>query len=224
MLPRLCLFVFALTGMLQAHQVPSLTIEATFTRTGEYKLRLDLDPRAFLSDPPTALPPVNADWYLQQSPDEKAATHQQAESYLRDNLTLRFGDQTVPLPPCRIVALDGATNEPLTPDTAETHLQATAEGRIPANGAFQIDFGSRAGVSLILLNHLEDQIERSPQALFPGESSQPFPLPELPIVAAVNPIETPPSPAPASNRLWESLIAVGLIVAGALLTWRLRRR
>ena len=167
-----------LTHGLWAHQVPNMTIEAEFAASGDYTLRINLDPRIFLSRQPTALPPVTADWYLNQSATEKAQTHAQAADYLQSNLELHFGTQRTEVPGCDFVALDGATSEALKPDTAETHLLATARGRVPAGAdSFLLDFGPEANVSLILLNSLDGQPERRPQVLFPGESSRAFPIP-----------------------------------------------
>ena len=125
-----------LTHGLWAHQVPNMTIEAEFAASGDYTLRINLDPRIFLSRQPTALPPVTADWYLNQSATEKAQTHAQAADYLQSNLELHFGTQRTEVPGCDFVALDGATSEALKPDTAETHLLATARALNYHDGFF----------------------------------------------------------------------------------------
>lgn len=164
---------FAITA--QAHVVPNMTIEAEFAADHRFILRLNVDPRVFLSDQPTSLPPVTADWYLSQSDLEKQATYVKATEYLKANVGLTFNDQTIPLPPCDFVAMDGATNEPVKPDTVETHLLATAKGQVPAGtDSFKIAFGKTANVSLILLNSEEGNEDRRPQVIFPGETSRPF--------------------------------------------------
>ena len=167
----------------QAHVVPNMTIEAEFAKDHGFTLKMNLDPRVFLGDQPTSLPPVSADWYLNQTEEEKQATYARATEYLRANVGLTFNDQTLPLPPCEFVALDGATFEAVKPDTTETHLLATAKARVPAGtDSFRIAFGRLANVSLILLNSEEGNEERKPQVIFPGETSRPFQITKAPAV------------------------------------------
>lgn len=174
-----CLIVLGLflISQAQAHVVPNMTIEAEFAADHSYTLRLNVDPRVFLSDQPTSLPPVSADWYLSQSEDQKKETYAKATEYLKANVGLTFNDQTIALPACEFIAMDGATNEEVKPDTAETHLLATAHSEVPAGAdQFKIVFGRGANVSLILLNSEAGMEEKRPQVIFPGESSRPFKL------------------------------------------------
>lgn len=176
-----------------AHVVPNMTIEAEFTQDRHYRLRINLDPRVFLSDQPTSLPPITADWYLNQTVSQKQATHAQALEYLKENLGLIFDEQKVLLPDCEFLALDGATLEPVKEDTAETHLLATTSGEVPAEAkSYLMAFGRAANVSLILINSTEGVEERKPQVIFPGENSRPFALPAAPA--------TPHSVAPAAAK------------------------
>lgn len=178
------LFFFVLLLQAGAHVVPNMTIEAEFTRDRHYRLRINLDPRVFLSDQPTSLPPITADWYLNQTDSQKQATHAQALEYLKENLGLTFDEQKVLLPNCEFLALDGATLEPVKEDTTETHLLATTSVEVPAGAkSFVLTFGRAANVSLILINSTEGVEERKPQVIFPGENSRPFILPEAPAVA-----------------------------------------
>ncbi|TDU70911.1 hypothetical protein EI77_02029 [Prosthecobacter fusiformis] len=172
----LCLTAFVLSAhTATAHVVPNMTIEADFNQGGGYTLRMNLDPRVFLSDQPTSLPPVSADWYLNQTDEEKRVTYEKATEYLRANVGLTFNDEKVPLPACEFVALDGATYEEVKPDTTETHLLATGKSEVPEGAdSFKIAFGRMANVSLILINGEEGNEERKPQVIFPGETSLPF--------------------------------------------------
>ncbi|MES2739322.1 MAG: hypothetical protein V4672_23615 [Verrucomicrobiota bacterium] len=231
---------FLLVTSAVAHVVPNMTIEAEFTKGSQFTLKMNLDPRVFLSDQPTSLPPVSADWYLSQSELEKGATYAKAAEYLKANVGLTFNDQTLPLPACEFVALDGATYEAVKPDTAETHLLATAKTEVPAGAdSFKIAFGKGANVSLILLNSEEGNEERKPQVIFPGETSRPFKLTQ-----ATKAVEAAPVPAPVSaktegiqvtdvkvTRVYpefpKTLLIAGagllLVVLGALLLKRSRR-
>ena len=193
--PWLLFFILFVTPAV-AHVVPNMTIETEFTQGRQFTLKMNLDPRVFLSDQPTSLPPVSADWYLSQSETEKAATYAKAMEYLKANVGLTFNDQTLPLPACEFVALDGATYEAVKPDTAETHLLATAKAEVPGGAdSFKIAFGKGANVSLILLNSEEGNNERKPQVIFPGETSRPFKLTQT-----TKAVEAAPTVAPVSAK------------------------
>lgn len=158
---------------LRAHTVPSLTIEAIFLPDHSYTLRINVDPRLFLSTQPTSLPPVEAEWYRKQSADEVKKTEQQAEAYLKNAIGLLFATKPASLPAITFKPMDGATNEPLKTDSKEVHLLAEMHGMAPGSD-FQIVIGKDANSSVILLNCLGDQMERRPQVLFPGETSRAF--------------------------------------------------
>lgn len=194
-----------------AHVVPNMTIEAEFTQDRHYRLRINLDPRVFLSDQPTSLPPITADWYLNQTDSQKQATHAQALEYLKENLGLTFDEQKVLLPDCEFLALDGATLEPVKEDTAETHLLATTSGEVPAGAkSYLLAFGQAANVSLILINSTEGVEERKPQVIFPGETSRPFALPEAP--ATPQPVATAAAKPGAAEPSTEPSIVISEVV------------
>ena len=206
--------------MVQAHVVPSMTLEADFNADQSYVLRINVDPRTFLAADPTTLPPVPASWYREQSPEQLAATHQKAREYLSRALGVLFGGQKHDLPTCEIQAIDGADNTTFKADTQEVHLLATARGQIPTGAAtFQIEFAKDANTSLILLHTQAGKAELRPQVIFPGESSRAFQFQNIEPVAAV-PAPPPPS---NSNRLY---LILTLSVAGILVTigWQLLRR
>lgn len=170
----LCL---ASASLVSAHQVPSMTMEADFAVNRGFTLRINLDPRLFLSDEPTTLPPVPASWYREQTEAERTKTHEDALAYLGKNLTLQFGGETLPLPPLKIEVIDGADNTPFKPETAEVHLLASGRSVIPGSGGeFRVSLGREANVSLILLSRVEGQKDPVPRVVFPGETSQAFPL------------------------------------------------
>lgn len=221
---RLLACLLLIAPLLRAHQIPNITLEAMFAADRSYTLRVNLDPRVFLSAQPTSLPPVEAGWYLGQSETEQKETHLRATEYLRKNLGLRFGATDAEWPVIEITAIDGTTLEPLKPDTAETHLLAVAKSRLPGGGnAFELVFGPEANVSLILLNSEDGKPERRPQVLFPGESSRPYKLTAAPVLAAP-PAVPPPAPTPRGFRFDDALLLLGLPVLVFAIAWRLRRR
>ena len=167
-----CLLMPWLAG---AHAIPSLTIDAVFQADHSYVLRVNVDPRLFLSAQPTSLPPVESKWYRDQSPEELKKTEQQASDYLKRVLTLLFAAQKAELPTITFTPMDGATNQPLSAESKEVHLLAEMRGSTSA-ADFQVSLGKEANTSLILINSLGDQMERRPQVLFPGETSRAFSL------------------------------------------------
>ena len=49
---RLLFALIALSGLLHAHNVPSMTIESRFKENGNFDLTINFDPRAFLAADP----------------------------------------------------------------------------------------------------------------------------------------------------------------------------
>ena len=173
----LVLCAFAAAGQLWAHQVPSMTMEADFATNRGFSVKINFDPRLFLSEQPTSLPPVPGSWYREQTEAERAKTHADALAYLKKNVELVFGSETMPLPAMKLEAIDGATNEPFTDATEEVHLLASGRSVIPGSAQeFSVRLGRGANVSLILLNRVEGQKEAVPRVVFANETSQAFPL------------------------------------------------
>jgi hypothetical protein len=160
----------------RAHQVPNLTLEAEFSSSGEVEFRLNLDPRLFLAEDPKTLPPIPAPWYRDQTETEKADTLKQALAYVKAALTVFFDEQATGADwVWQFQPIDGATGESFTDDTAEVHLLAIMKTRCPAGGkACSVRLEDPAKAPTVLLNSLNQQAERRPQILFPGETSRPF--------------------------------------------------
>lgn len=167
--------VALLPSLVRAHTIPSLTVEAVFQADRSYILRVNVDPRLFLSPQPTSLPPVETKWYSDQSPEELKKTEQQATEYLKRALTFLFGGQAGTASEVAYTPMDGATNQPLSAESKEVHLLAEIRGTTTA-ADFQVVLGMEANTSLILINSLGSQLERRPQVLFPGETSRAFML------------------------------------------------
>ncbi|MES2596521.1 MAG: hypothetical protein V4662_14345 [Verrucomicrobiota bacterium] len=219
--------LFICAGHAQAHQVPNMTVEATFEPAGKFELKVNLDPRVFLSTNPTSLPPVSADWYLNQNEDQVHKSYAQAAEHVKKHLEVKFGGQAQALPEITWQAMDGATNQPLTRETAEAHLLGTLCGVVPAGqGDFALGFAKEAVVSLILLLKTPEMPEPKVQVLFPGESSRAIQVP----TAAAAPVEAPPpSPAPPAadqprrGMEWIGWL-VGIVVVAAMSGWFLATR
>jgi hypothetical protein len=215
MLPRLVFALIALSGLLHAHNVPSMTIESRFTASGNFDLTINFDPRAFLAADPRSLPPVAGSWFSDQSPEQAAATLEKASDYLRQSVGLIFNGRPIPLPKLTLQPIDGSDNTPLKPDTQELHLLAKCAAPAPEGATeFQISFAKNAAIDLILLNALENAAERKPQVLFPGETSRPFVFRSAP----PPPVAVTP-PAPKGSYL--STLALVIALAAVFIGWRL---
>lgn len=165
-------------GHLFAHAVPSLTVEAGFSSDRSYVLRVSVDPRLILSSQPTSLPPTEAAWYRDQTPEQLKATERRSNEYLASALSLVFSGKPQDLPVATYQAMDGASNQPLAVDSKEVHLLAEFHGTLPAAALdFALSVGKDANTSVILINSRNGEQERRPQVLFPGETSRPFDLP-----------------------------------------------
>lgn len=202
------------------HVVPSMTMEVEFLPDHAFRLRANVDPRLILAVDPATLPPVPASWYREQTQEQVTATHQKAFEYLDRVLGLLFDGKRMPLPKCKVQAIDGADNNPLRDDTQEVHLLASVDGRAPDDATgFQLDFGKDANTSLILLQSHAGKADPRPQVVFPGETSRVFPLQ----AAAKRPVSAPPSPDSGSGRYWVWIVA-GVVLVLLIQSWRLLNR
>ncbi len=181
--------VCLLAPVLGAHTVPTITAEAEFGADRAYILRVNLDPRLLLSEQPATLPPVPAAWWFDQNENARADSLAAAAAFVERTVRFQAGDSRLE-GGWKVVAVDSASAFPLGPNSAETHLLAEQRGSLPdAAGEFKVTLDERAAVGLILLNSVEGKAERYPQAIFPGESSRGFKLPE----------RTEPDPVPVAS-------------------------
>lgn len=178
---RLPLFfsLLLLGAPLWAHTVPTVVVEAEFTRERSVTLHVNVDARLFLAAQPTTLPPVPASWWLEQSEEQRAKTVAETRAYVAKTLFFTVGGKKFE-PAWEVMAIDSVTVLPLAPTSAEAHLLCEYQGRLPdVPGGFQLRVAESCAVGVILLNSMEGDDQRAPQALFPGENSRKFALPAL---------------------------------------------
>ena len=217
-----------------AHLIPTLVVEAEFHPERHYTLRVNLDPRLFLAREPTTLPPVPPSWYLSQDAIARAETAEQAKAFVGRNLIFKVGD-TVLKPEWTISPIDSVSMFPLSPNSAETHLLAEFEGVLPmVDGDFVLTRTKDCPIGLVLTTMHDGDPERTPQALFEGESSRGIHL-EAPKGGAKTPPGSPgalaqtaspisPTPTPALwarlSRAWAEYVPVALVLGAlALVRW-----
>ncbi|HEY2572725.1 MAG TPA: hypothetical protein VGH65_01610 [Verrucomicrobiaceae bacterium] len=202
----MCFIVFLTAPVLRAHTVPTITVEAEFNAKREVTLRVNLDPRLFLSAQPTSLPPLPASWWFDQNEEARAASLAAARDYVVKTVRFEAGDVRIE-GQWKVSPIDSASAFPLGQSSAEVHLLLEHRDVLPeAAGDFKVTLDPKASVGLILLNSLEGKTERHPQAIFPGETSRGFKLPER--------SESPAAPAAGGSGssvpagIWDGIVAV----------------
>lgn len=174
----LAAWLYSISASLHAHTVPNLVIEAEFKADHSYTLRVNFDPRLFLSEKPTSLPPVAATWWTEQTGSQRAETLKQALGYLHRSYQLLFSGTAMVEPAYSLQPLDGADSMPLSATTTEVHLLATLTGKLADSSKdLVIKLHPSANAALVLLTSLEGEKKAArPQVLFTGESSRPVPV------------------------------------------------
>jgi hypothetical protein len=200
----LVVIAFACCGALRAHTVPVVVIEAEFSSTREAVIKVNLDPRLFLSKQPTAVPPVPASWWFEQDEAGKQKTRSAAAAYVERTFAFNVG-ATALKAGWKVEAIDSASAFPLGEASTEAHLLVEHHGPLPPNaGDFKLAVGKDCAVAVILLCSNIGDAERRPQSLFPGETSRAFPLPSPPeAVQQMNHSQTPES----SSIVWLARLA-----------------
>jgi hypothetical protein len=173
------LLAAAFCGRLHAHTVPVVVIEAEFNSSREAVIKVNLDPRLFLSEQPTAVPPVPASWWFEQDEQAQQNTMKAAADYVARIFAFRVGTTQLQ-GDWKVAPIDSASAFPLGQASTEAHLLVEHRGALPASpGDFKVAVGKECAVAVILLCSNTGDEERKPQSLFPGEISRAFPLPSL---------------------------------------------
>ncbi len=218
------IFCLIVGSAAHAHQVPNMTVEADFAPDGGFEIKVNIDPRVFLSDNPTSLPPVPASWFLDQSEDQRRDTFRRATSHVGRMLKFQLGKEALKEPAIDWQAMDGATSLAVTVDTAETHLLGTLRGAVPEGAdRFTLQYAREGQVSLILLTTTPGMTEPKVQVLFAGESSRPVAIPAGRPKTEQKAQNSPP-PAAEQDQSAISAAAGALVALLAVITVaRLRR-
>jgi hypothetical protein len=172
---RFFLFYLISSVVCWAHTIPNLEVNAEFYADETYTLSINFDPRLFLSKKPTELPPLQAEWWLKQTAQQRVATMKQAVEYLHAALVLVWSEKPGQAPVYDITAIDSATTQPVTAQTQEVHLLAHLRDKLSAEQKhFQLQLNAAANAALVLFQRLGEKEEKRPQVLFSGETSRPF--------------------------------------------------
>lgn len=169
----------AMVSPLLAHNVPTLVVETEFNAARQAEIRVNIDPRLFLTDKPTTLPPIAASWWFGQDEVARAKTKSDMIAYVEKVLDFRIGESSLQ-GGWKVTAIDSSSAFPLSANSAEVHLLAERKQSLPdVAGEFKVSVSNDCSVGVILLNSMEGKAERHPQALFPGEISRGFKVPEM---------------------------------------------
>ena len=216
--------VFILTAVrIQAHPIPTLVVEAIFHPDRTCELKVNLDPRLFLHEVPSTLPPVPGSWWWDQSESDRAANQDRARQYLASTLQFAFGT-SIPQPTWTVQAIDSTLTTELTPTSAEVHLLSTCRVNPTADaGEFKLTLSRSAVVPVILLNSELGNAKITPQSVYPGETSRAFPLPLKTTVTPEAPLVTPSGPQEVASTAWRLVLAAALLAGLAGVFWLTRR-
>lgn len=162
-------------GTVQAHQIPSLGLEVEIQAGGLQVLRLNIDPRLFLSQAPATLPPIEASWYREQNPEQIRKTHDDAAAYLQRTLKFLYGPDTATKLEWSFQPMDGGSNQPLGETSTEVHLLGEAHYKPPAaSTSLTVGLAADSAAALTILTVIDGKPGRRPQVLFPGETGKPI--------------------------------------------------
>lgn len=216
--------LFILTAVrVQAHPIPTLVVEAIFHPDRACELKVNLDPRLFLHEVPSTLPPIPGSWWRDQSEADRAANQDRARQYLASTLQFFFGPAQTH-PSWTVQAIDSTLTTPLSPTSAEVHLLAICRVEPSADARdFKLTLARSAAVPVILLNSELGNPKITPQSVYPGETSRAFPLPlKTTATPELAPI-TPSTPQNDSSTLWRLVLTCVLLAGVAGVFWLSRR-
>ena len=201
------LALVAAVSSADAHQIPSIGLEADIQPDTSCRLLVNLDPRLFLSQQPATLPPIAAQWYRDMSPEDIANTSNTAAKYIAEHIDFRFNDKATTISDWKFLPMDGGTNEPLKPESTEVHLLADVTVKLPAGStSFGLSLNNKCAAALTMLTAINGRTERRPQVIFPGETSRPikWESPAAPAVQATSTAQLPPAaqPSPTPPFVW----------------------
>lgn len=217
--------VFILTAVrIQAHPIPTLVVEALFHPDRTCELKVNLDPRLFLHEVPSTLPPVPGSWWWDQSEADRAANQDRARQYLASTLQFAFGTAQAQ-PTWTVQAIDSTLTTELSPTSAEVHLLASCRVDPTADASeFKLTLARSAAVPVILLNSELGNPKITPQSVYPGETSRAFALPFKTTASSEPPATIPPlAPQNASSTPLRLVLAATLLTGLAAVFWLTRR-
>lgn len=162
---------FALAERSVAHPLPELPVWAFFEEDGTARFEIEVDPRCFIEDPETELYMLY--WYLQRCDEsEKEAMFEQARTFIPTRIDLVFDSPAGVEEPkfsCRFTTLGGKALKDLDDPVV---IRASWETKLPSSvRTYQVKAHEVGILSVLFLNHVNDQAVPRIQTLFPGEES-----------------------------------------------------
>ncbi|MGY8640328.1 MAG: hypothetical protein ACKVJU_04430 [Verrucomicrobiales bacterium] len=164
--------------VVMAHPIPDIPVRAFFYGSGKARIEVEIDPRCFLEDPNEELYMLY--WYFQRCDEaEKQKMIDDAIAFVPTRLKFAFeSSQGVRKPKYEVdfTTHDGRPLEKLDDPVVmrlvwETVLPKTAK-------TYQIQTKKVGILSVIPLNHVNNEAVEKVQVLFPGEDSYVLDLPE----------------------------------------------
>ncbi len=171
--------IFLVVGAVttKAHPIPDIPVRGFFYDGGKARIEIEIDPRCFLEDPNGEL--YTLYWYLQRcDEEEKNAMLEEARAFIPTRVELVFDSPEGVEEPEFDITFTTHDGQPLEKLDDPVVMQATWETTLPAAArTYQIKAKKEGILSVLPLNHVNDEAIEKVQVLFPGEDSYVLDLP-----------------------------------------------
>lgn len=172
----LCLLASALPLPTFAHPVPDVPVRSFFEADGSSRIEVEIDTRCFTADPENEPYLVNR-VFKQFTEAEKSALVTKAQAFIPKTVAL-FIEPSGKVDPIFEYTFTSHRGEPLVGDEDPVMVTAIWKSKPdPRPKAYRIEALPEGKLSVLFLNHVNDQAVPRFQVLFPGEKSYRLDIP-----------------------------------------------
>lgn len=172
----LCLLACALPLPTFAHPVPDVPVRSFFEADGSSRIEVEIDTRCFTADPENEPYLVNR-VFKQFTEAEKSALVTKAQAFIPKTVAL-FIEPSGKVDPTFEYTFTSHRGEPLVGDEDPVMVTAIWKSKPdPRPKAYRIEALPEGKLSVLFLNHVNDQAVPRFQVLFPGEKSYRLDIP-----------------------------------------------
>ncbi len=165
------ILVLGLARFAAAHPIPDIPVRSYFEAGGEARIEIEIDLRCFSEDPENE--PYLLNWVLQEmTPEERAEYENKATAFVSKSVAL-FLDPEGRAKPEFQWSFTSHRGEKLAAKDDPVMLTGVWKTRLkqPAEATYWIEALPEGELSILFLNHLNDEAVPRFQVLFPGEKS-----------------------------------------------------
>lgn len=173
---RLCLILCSMSLSALAHPVPDVPVRSFFEPDGSARIEVEIDTRCFTADPENEPYLVNR-VFRQFTEAEKADLVAKARAFIPRTVAL-FIEPSGKVEPAFEYTFTSHRGEALAGDEDPVMITAVWQSKPdPRPKAYRIEALPEGKLSVLFLNHVNDQAVPRFQVLFPGEKSYRLDLP-----------------------------------------------